>query len=139
MPPPAPTTPPATLAQQHLDQVLLQLERTQSALLDAATGGDPDTFVGQCAGLSELLKQFQSVAKIQGGNGPAAASAQEESWKMGLVRLQAGLDALSAQAARLSAHHQRALDQLFPPDSLKAYSRLGGRSPGLGGRGYLKA
>jgi len=133
--PDTPDTSPTQLAQSMLDALLRKLEQTQNALLDAATGGDPDPFVGQCADLAEALRQFSAVCTQLNDD---EARALGEVWKLGGVRLQAGLDALGSQAARLSAQHQRALDQLFPPDHLKAYSRLGGRT-GLAGSAYLKA
>lgn len=119
---------------QQLPLVLQALTDTQQALLNSASGSDPDAFVRQCASLAQALTQLQRITPPRqvAGEAPSAA-------RLGLEQLELGLGSLADQAARLSARDRRALDLLFPNDGLKAYSRLGGRSPSLGGSAYLKA
>ena len=119
---------------QQLPAVLQSLNDTQQALLNSASGSDPDAFSRQCASLAQALTELQRITPPRhlAGDAPGAA-------RLGIEQLELGLGTLADQAARLSARDRRALDLLFPNDGLKAYSRLGGRSPSLGGSAYLKA
>ncbi len=119
---------------QQLPTVLQALNDTQHALLNSASGDDPDAFLRQCAALAQALTQLQRLTPQRhlAAEAPSAA-------RLGIEQLELGLGTLADQAARLSARDRRALDLLFPNDGLKAYSRLGGRSPSLGGSAYLKA
>lgn len=119
---------------QQLPTVLQALNDTQQTLLNSASGDDPDAFLRQCTALAQTLSQLQRLtpARPVAGEAPSAA-------RVGIEQLERGLGTLADQAARLSARDRRALDLLFPNDGLKAYSRLGGRSPSLGGSAYLKA
>lgn len=118
----------------QLPPVLQALNDTQQALLNSASGHDPDAFVRQCASLAQALSQLQQLTPRR----PWAVDAPG-AVRQGIEQLESGLGALADQAARLSARDRRALDLLFPNDGLKAYSRLGRRSPSLGGSAYLKA
>lgn len=118
----------------QLEAVLSALESTRAAALAGVADGDPDAFARQCGALADAMAALarQTARPPSTEPMPAAVRAQVE-------RVQAALDGLHEQTARLSASTQRALSLLFPADPLKAYGRLGGRGPSLGGSGYLKA
>lgn len=118
----------------HLQAAIQATQDTQQTLLNAVGAPDGDALPPAFGRLAQLLAGLQAAMP----RGEPAAEAPAEV-KLALEQLGASLNALSEQTARLSARDRRALDLLFPNDALKAYSRLGGRGPSLGGSAYLKA
>lgn len=118
----------------QLEAALQVTQETQHTLLNTVGASDGDVLPAAFGRLAKALADLQTAMPP----GVAGADAPSEV-KLGLEQLGAGLHALSEQTARLSARDRRALDLLFPNDALKAYSRLGGRGPSLGGSAYLKA
>lgn len=129
---------PVNWSDVHAQLTALQasVAAAHQAALDSIGRHEADTVVSSLSQLAETLTQVQ----------PALASAfasQTPPAEVALLAQQVGtgIDNLFALHTRLSAQAQRALDVLFPPDQVKAYRRLGARSPGWGGAGsgYLKA
>lgn len=126
---------PWTLCLQRLDDALAALATTQSAATQSPAAGEADTLVQHCAALAQTMSALAPAFRSAQALGTPPQEVQQR-----LQQLQAGLDTLNTHTAQLSAASQRALQQLFPADPLKAYSRLGqSRGPALGSAGYLKA
>lgn len=137
-PPPPSLPPPWPALLEQLNQALSASEHARAQLL--ATIGEPqaDAFERACAQLAHTLAALQhGLPALQRSSAPL--NAPPAPVRLALEQLGASLGALSEQTTRLSARDRRALDLLFPNDGLKAYSRLGGRGPSLGGSAYLKA
>jgi len=127
---------------QHLKALHLAVSQVRRMALETTAPQNPDAAeladalphkLSEVAQLMALhLPSLQAAAKLA----PAPAEAKQL-----LQQLGQELDALRALHTRLSARTQRALDVLFPADQVRAYNRLGARSPfgGNGGSGYLKA
>lgn len=126
---------PWTLCLQRLDDALAALAQAQTAATDSPASGEADTLVQRCAALAQAMSALAPALQAARPLGAPPPDVQQR-----LQQLQSGLDTLHAHTAQLSAASQRALQQLFPADPLKAYSRLGQpRGPALGSAGYLKA
>lgn len=107
----------------------------QQAAIDSVGADQPDAFLERLQALGQGLVQLQTKFTSRPAEDmPAMVRFQ-------LDELQTSMDTLLSTSHRLSAQAQRALAIMFPPDAVKAYSRLGGRGMGTvsSGSGYLKA
>lgn len=109
------------------------LDAAREAGLESVTSGNSDSFTQKLAEIGPVLAALQA---FQPPHGETPGHVLQE-----LQGVQASMDALLSMSQKMSAQAQRALAVLFPADSVKAYSRLGGRVMGTvgTGSGYLKA
>ena len=107
----------------------------QQAAIDTIGTNHVEPFLERLQALGQGLVALQAtLSSLPSDETPADDRLQLEA-------LQTSMDNLMSLNHRLSAQAQRALAVLFPPDAVKAYSRLGGRGMGSvgSGSGYLKA
>lgn len=110
-----------------------RLDAARQAGLESLDSGNTDPFTQQLAELGPMLAELQA---FEPPHGETPGHVLQD-----LQGVQASMDALLSMSQKMSAQAQRALAVLFPADSVKAYSRLGGRVMGTvgTGSGYLKA
>lgn len=124
-----------SLVHAQLTALQASVSAAHQAALDSI-GGDADAFVSSLSKLAETLAQVQPfLATAFASHKPPADVA------LLAQQIGSGIEHLFALNTRLSVQAQRALNVLFPPDQVKAYSRLGARTLGTSGAGggYLKA
>lgn len=130
-------TPPLSWTQISQELTLLQglFLSAQQAAIDSIGTASADIFLERLDALGQGLARLQPrLAALPAEETPASVRLQ-------LDALRTSMETLLSLNHRLSAQAQRALAVLFPPDAVKAYSRLGGRGMGSVGSGsaYLKA
>jgi len=136
------TGPDWALGIQHLKTLHEALSQARRMALETATPQNAgaadlaDALPHKLAEVAQLMALHLPSLQAAAKSAPAPAEA-----KLLLQQLGQELDALRALHTRLSARTQRALEVLFPAEQVRAYNRLGARSPfgASGASGYLKA